>query len=84
MKMYSVYDSKVQAYDKPFILRNKAEAIRAWTAAVNDPQTMMSKYPADYILFEIAEWDDITGMVTPYSGPHSVGTGLEFINASKT
>lgn len=84
MKMYTVYDSKIQAYDKPFVLRNMAEATRAWSQAVNDPQTMMSKYPADYVLYEIAEWDDTTGKIKTYDAPKSVGIGTEFINVPKT
>jgi len=79
MKIYSVYDSKGSYYDKPFIQRNAAEAIRGFELAVNDQkhESMLKLYPADYTLFEIGEWDEQTGSVAMHSAKINLGNGLQ-------
>lgn len=81
MKMFSIYDSKGQFYDKPMFLRTKADAIRGWTELANDQKTTIAKHPADFTLFEIGEFNDLTGVVTMYDAKQSIGTALEFVNA---
>jgi len=81
-KMFLIYDSKVEAYLTPHFLRSTGEAIRAFTAACNDPQTQFNKYPSDFTYFEIGEYDDETGLISLYEAKKSLGTALEFINPS--
>lgn len=76
-KLYTVYDSKVEAYMKPFFLRNKGEALRSWIEICNDPQSQMFKYPSDFTLFEIGEFDENTGKVTPHKTPTSVAMAID-------
>lgn len=78
MKIYTVYDSKVEAYMSPFCQRSKGEALRAWETAVNDEQTQFCKFPADFTLFEIGEFDDNTGVITPHKTHMSMGLALDF------
>lgn len=80
MKMFSVFDSKAACYDKPFVLRNKAEALRGWADVANDSKTMIGKYPADYTLFEIGSFDDLTGVITVYDAKVNLGSALEHRN----
>lgn len=61
LKVFAILDSKVGAYLNPFMMRSVGEASRAFETAVNDPTTQFSKYPSDYELYEIAEWDDTVG-----------------------
>lgn len=77
-KVFTVYDSKVEAYMSPFVMRSRGEAIRAWESTVNDPNTQFYKHPADFTLFEIAEWNEQKGKFENYSAPNSIGTALEF------
>jgi len=77
-KMYTVYDSKAEAFLVPFFMRTKGEALRAWQQAVNDEQTQFSKYPSDFTLFEIGEYDDSTGTVVMHEAKISLGSALEF------
>lgn len=77
LRMFSVYDSKVQAYMNPWIARTVAEAQRSWVQACNDGQSMMSKHPADYTLFQVGEFDEETGEILPLKAHASISTGLE-------
>lgn len=77
LKMFSVYDSKVEAYLTPHFMRSRGEAIRAYSQASNDPQTQFAKNPADFTFFEIGEYDDSTGNVKMYDVKFSLGTALE-------
>lgn len=79
-KMFVVYDSKVEAYLTPHLMRTTAEAIRGFTAVCNDPSTQFNKTPADFTYFEIGQFDDQTGVVSMYESKKSLGTALEFIN----
>lgn len=78
LKVYTVYDSKVEAYLPPFFMKNKGEVLRAWETTVNDPQSNMCKFPADFTLFEIGEFDDQSGVVSMYEAKVSYGLALEY------
>jgi hypothetical protein len=79
MKMYSMYDAKAKIYSKPFVCRNRGEALRSWETAANDNQTDMSKFPADFCLFEIADFNDDTCKIEPYAAFESLGFAIEFV-----
>jgi hypothetical protein len=75
--MYTVYDSKSETYTNPFYFRNKGECIRSFTETVNDSQSTFSKYPADFTLFEIGDFDEFSGVLQPYTAKTSICTALE-------
>jgi hypothetical protein len=78
MKMYSVYDSKAQAYQRPFIMRNSGEALRAFGTWANDPKGMLCTHAEDFVLYEIAEFDENTGNVLPHKNHSSLGKAIEY------
>lgn len=82
-KIFSVYDSKVGAYAQPFFMRSKGEALRGWEDVVNDPSTNFYKHPEDYTLFELGEYDELSGRIENHSTPESLGVALEFKRAEK-
>ena len=77
-KIYSVFDSKVGSYLSPFFMRSKGEAIRALQGELTNEQSNICKYPSDFTLFEIGEYDDSKGMISPIT-PLSVGAAVEFL-----
>lgn len=78
LKVFSVYDSKVQCYAQPFMLRSKGEALRGWQDAVNDQTTNLYRHSGDFSLFEIAEFDDQTGVITMHQAKVNLGGAIEF------
>lgn len=77
LKMFSVYDSKAEVYDKPFCMLTKGECIRGFGDAANDPKTTLGQHPADYTLFEIGEYDQITGNIELHKTKLNLGNALE-------
>lgn len=79
-KYYAVYDSKVGAYEQPFPMRTKGEALRSWVDVVNDEKTKFNKHPEDFTLMELGEYDDEKGhFINSPTGPVSIGVALEFL-----
>lgn len=82
-KIFSVYDSKVEAYLQPFFSPSNGAALRAFTDIVNDPNSQFSKHPEDYTLFVIGEYNDETAKISSLSALQSLGLALEFKNSEK-
>lgn len=83
MKMFafSTYDSKVGAFSEPFFAPSVEFAIREFRRAVNSEGTQVSKYPEDYTLFVVGEFDQETGKFVPQE-PTSLGVAITFLEES--
>jgi len=78
MEIFTVYDSKAEAYLQPFFLKTKALALREITDAANNPEHQFGKYPEDYVLFHLGQYDEDKGMFTQDEAPQSMGVVIEF------
>lgn len=58
---YCVYDRKSKIYNTPYFLINDQVAMRQFQAVVNDKESMLYKYPEDYQMYKIGEFDMLTG-----------------------
>lgn len=76
-KVVTVYDSKVAAYARPQFFRSTGEALRAIQSSCDDQDSEFSKYPSDFTFYEVAEFDDLTGVFTIYEPKVCLGTALE-------
>lgn len=79
LKVYSVYDSKAEAYLAPMFFGSKGQAIRSFGDACNNSEHEFSKHAEDYTLFELGEFNDSNCKFTTYDTPYSLGVALEFI-----
>lgn len=78
LKAYAVLDKQVGAYLVPFFARTDGEAIRSFTDAVGDKNTQFCKYPADYHLWRLGEFDDGSGVLEPTpGGPQPIVSAAE-------
>lgn len=78
LKVFSVYDSKVEAYLPPLFMKSRGEFLRSFSEAVNDSNSNLSKYSGDYTAFELGTWDDSRSLFDLYVTPISLGVGIEF------
>lgn len=69
-KLFSVFDSKVNAYMRPFCAPSGGAAERSFVKEVNTPDSPMNDNPEDYTLFELGEFNDENGQITVLSTPH--------------
>lgn len=76
-RVFAAFDGKLKVFLTPFTYLHLGQATRAWEEICNDPQSLMGKHPADFSLYEIGNFDDDTGLVTPHSPLQLVATALE-------
>ncbi len=58
----TVFDSKTEAYLRPFYCTTVNEGLRMFIDTLNDPNTMINKHPEDYALYHIGIYDDGLGV----------------------
>lgn len=70
IKLFCVYDSKVEGYLPPFTAMNRAVATRIFETAVMQEGHDFNQHAEDYSLFEIGEYEPDTAelkALTPVS-----------------
>ena len=82
MKVYTIYDSKVEAYLPPLFFPSKGDFLRAFAEAANDPKSNIGKYPADFTAFEMGSWDNSSAKFALHETPISIGIGNEFVKCT--
>lgn len=60
----SVFDSKTKEYTTPHYAKTKAEAIRSFMSACEDTNTNLNKYPSDFSLEHIGEFNSTSSTLT--------------------
>lgn len=89
-RIFSVHDSAAQAYLPPFYMKTAGEAIRAFETTVKDTNSQFNRFPADYTLVELGEFDENTAEIISYPTPkimqkasayftHALPSGSSFI-----
>lgn len=76
-KVFTVYDSKAEAYLQPFFMNSIGEAVRGFGDASEDPKTQFYAHPADFTLFLIGEYDEQNGILINNDANTSLGSALE-------
>lgn len=61
LKAFSLFDSKADIYMPPFFCGTLGQAVRAVVEAAQDPRSTLGRYPADFDLMELGEFNDVNG-----------------------
>lgn len=72
LKIYSIRDAKAEIFNLPFFKNTHGEAERDFTNLVNNPESMVGKYPDDYDLYHLGSYDDQTGILKTLDTPQHV------------
>ncbi len=59
--VFSVYDSKAECYSPPFVCVSIGVAVRQMLEVCSDRNTSVFKYPQDFTLYRIGDWNPVTG-----------------------
>lgn len=78
MKIFSVYDSKAEAFINPTFFPTTAMAVRMFEAAANNPEHDFHRFGGDYTLFELGEWEEKTGEILMYGTTINLGLAITF------
>lgn len=77
--MYSIRDAKAEVYNSPFYQKTHGEAERNFRQLIHDEKSMVAKYPEDYDLYYLGEYDDNTGLIKALDTPQHVAKAIQFL-----
>lgn len=79
LKVYSVRDAKGEVFHTPFYKKTHGEAERDFLTLVSDASGTVSKYPEDFDLWFLGEYDDATGKLLPLDTPQHMMKAVQAI-----
>lgn len=86
-KLYAVRDIKVGVFAEPFPGQSEGAVLRGLKAAVEGGQGDIAKWPADFDLYEVAEFNSEDGTIQALMQPRHItnaGVFQEVAKAMKT
>lgn len=78
MKIFSVHDSKAEAYLPPIYFKTAGEAIRAFESSCAESSSNFYKYPADFTLVELGEFDELSASIATHQKPKILANAAEY------
>lgn len=75
MKLFAVLDIKSGFFLKPFAESSTVQALRGFDIAVNESDSTFRRFPDDFALMELAEFDSQNGQLQAHAAPVNLGTG---------
>lgn len=58
--VYVIYDMKAESGHQPAMYNKEGEAVRAFSELCNDKETRVGRYPEDFVMYQVATYDDET------------------------
>lgn len=78
LKIFSVFDSKADAYQTPFFMPSTGQAVRAFRDLANDASSLVSRHPADFTLCCVGVFDDASGKVVSLDQVERLGQASDY------
>lgn len=82
MKLCVVKDMKAGLFLQLTSQRSVADAIRSWETVANDGESMITRFPNDFRLFYIADFNSETGVLTPLEFHQDLGSAADYVRSS--
>lgn len=76
-KVFSVYDSAIKSWGIPIFARSEGEIRRSFTDASNNLDSNFCRYPQDFTLFCLGEYDDETAVFVTLECPSRLVAAYE-------
>lgn len=73
----SVYDAQAKAFARPYFAVSNVAGQRMFFEACADTNTDLNKYPEDYVLYQVAEFDDSDGVFQNIVPPERICGAVE-------
>lgn len=79
MRLFQIFDKRAQQVIGNIIAyRHPAAAVRVFTDALQNKDSIISQHPEDFDLIELGEQDDETGVITAATIPQTVLSGRQW------
>jgi len=79
LKMFSIRDTKGEMFNPPYFAKTHGEAERNFRTLTNDEKSSVNKYPEDFDLYYIGDFDDITGKIVPQDTPQHLIKAIQLV-----
>lgn len=76
--VFTVFDSAARRFLEPFCADTPEVACRMFRTLVNREGHQFNRFPEDYTLFQIGEFDGELGTLKSLSAPHPLGVAITF------
>nr|QJB20042.1 MAG: nonstructural protein [Microvirus sp.] len=76
-KLYAIYDSKASFFLSPWLSRAPGIAEREFGVACHNPESSLGKFPVDFVLYEIGEYNDADAVIKSFTPPLRLCDGRE-------
>lgn len=81
LKLYTIFDSAVQAFMTPFQAVNDGAAIRSVSDMVNAPEpNNVQNHPEHFTLFKLGTFNDQNAIYTLEKSPKPIAACVELVN----
>lgn len=80
LKVFVLRDSKSETYLPPFYQKSHGEAERTLRTWCENKESMVGKYPEDFDLFFLGEWDDLDGKFETVGSPQHMMKALHVLS----
>lgn len=64
LEIFAILDVKADTFGQPFFMHNTNLATRSFSEACMNPDGEFNKYPLDYVMYKIGDYDDSEGKIT--------------------
>lgn len=79
-KVYSIFDDKAQVFNVPFFAVNDNVAVRIFAYVCNDSNQLISRYPNDFHLYCLGEFDGDKGVIVNGDMPVFLANAISLVN----
>jgi hypothetical protein len=80
LRIYCVFDEKSGLYGMPHFLQSDGLAIRSFSGGCDDPNTDLNRYPEDFFLYYVGDFNVVSGELTSRK-PLRICAASEFIRS---
>lgn len=77
LQAFCIRDIKMDMFQRPFFMPNRASAIRAFGDAIRNKDTPMAAHPEDYELFHVGQFEEQTAQYESFV-PSQISLGGDF------
>lgn len=83
-EVYSIRDAKTEVFSPPFLQKARGEAERSFSQLSNDPETSIGRYPEDFDLYYLGQFNDNSGAYTLLDTPKHIIKAIQVVRPKKS
>jgi len=80
LSIFSIKDIKHDSYANPFFCKSVPDAMRQIIMALDNPNSMLAKFPTDFVLYQSGAFNEDNGTLTSFDNPIMIVTLDELAN----